>query len=151
MIWTLAREVDNGIGIRGQLLGPDGKTLFYTMEPSIRRAEHPGILPGVYRMRWTRSTRLKRETLELPDVPAIADPRYPADQHYEDWRHGIRIHPLNAPTESLGCIGLGLGRTNGMWISSSKIAVSRFEVMVLGVMRTGDHCFLRVTPSIRSV
>lgn len=146
MIITLRRELDDGVGIRGSLYDASGLFLGYTMEPSVRRAEHPGILPGLYALAWTPSPRLKRSTLELIAVPAVLKPRKPCWKFPGDWRQGIRIHPLNQPHESLGCIGIGLGRDKGNFIASSRKAVAAVENRIREYMASGIPVWLQVGP-----
>lgn len=148
MILLLQRERDDGTGTRGTLTNAtDGKFLGYTMEPSLRTPEHPAILPGTYTLAWTPSNRLKKETLEVCMVPAKEGARKPVWKFPKDWRGGIRIHSLNYPEESLGCIGVGLSRTVGNFIGSSRIAVGNLEKYVREVMARGEPCYLRVVPA----
>lgn len=65
------------------------------------------IPAGTYRVVLSQSPRLGRVTPELLDVPMFK---------------GIRIHALNKPSESLGCIGPGLTRGPGMRVNSSRKA-----------------------------
>ena len=151
-IITLKREKDDGVGIRGQIYDVDGKQLVFCLEPSINRKSYPGVLPGTYQLAYTKSTRLSQATntdywtLELMNVPAVVNPsdisRYP-----QDWRGGIRIHSFNTPDQSLGCIGPGLGRGLGNFVSSSKLAVVRIEAYVRGLMTLGIPVFICIIPT----
>lgn len=58
---------------------------------------------GKFRMVLSLSPRLKIVTPELLDVPGFS---------------GIRVHVLNRPEETLGCIGVGQGRADGRLVRS---------------------------------
>lgn len=59
------------------------------MEPGTRELSHPAIPEGIYDVRLTWSPKFKRVLPLILDVPG---------------RDGIRIHPGNDPSETLGCL-----------------------------------------------
>jgi hypothetical protein len=101
----------------------DDRPRWWTIEDAVRPpgVKHKGqtaIQAGTYTCRLSMSPRLKRVTPELLDVPMFA---------------GIRIHALNTPEESLGCIGPGLGRMKG------KLAVTqsrKAEAEIIALLRS---------------
>jgi len=142
---TLKREGDNGTGNWGQLLAPDGSFLAYTLEPSAKHPTRPCIFPGSYQLAWTDSPRFKRKMIEVCLVPRVPNAHKPMWKYPNEWRQGIRVHSLNAPSESDGCIGVGKTRLiEKNFIGMSKVALKAFEEYVLGLMKTGEPVWLNV-------
>lgn len=81
------------------------------------------IPPGVYRVTWEESPRLKRNTLRLHGVPD---------------RDGILIHSANWTSELRGCIAFGIrDATNPEHLMESRRAVQRVEIKVLAAIKRG--------------
>lgn len=73
----------------------DGKRECFTLEDTCRnrKVDHvTAIPPGTYQIQLTHSKRFNRIMPELLKVPGYT---------------GIRIHPLNTPDQTDGCIGVG--------------------------------------------
>ncbi len=127
----------------GSVTGPGLGSPLYSLEDVVREVagmpveswKVPGktaIPSGRYRLRWTMSSRFKREMLLLEDVPGFA---------------GIRIHPLNRASESEGCIGLGKAWTISDGAESllkSREAVKQFESLVVPKINAGEAVYLEV-------
>lgn len=127
--FTLKRDCDDGKGISGTLHDESGRLLMFTLEPSLKVPEHPGIPVGTYPLAFTLSNRLKKKTLEVGNVKG---------------RAGIRIHSLNYPYQSLGCIGVGTRRGNGMVILNSRPAVNALEDIICPRLELGHKVFLKI-------
>lgn len=138
---TLQRDGDNGVSAFGRIF-IEGERQCFTVEPSLGRKEHPGILPGRYRLIWADSARLGRKTMRLVDVPAVIPKKGPVTA----FRDGILIHAGNKATDSLGCIIVGTVRKNPDWVSNSKIALSALENKLLGRMsgRLAEECWITI-------
>ena len=100
----------------------DGKFECFTLE----RAS--ALVPiGRYRVTITESERFGR-VLPLVDVPG---------------RSGIRIHPLNWPQESEGCIGVGQdhGVTN---LRDSRLAMQALQPKIAVALARGEDVWLTI-------
>lgn len=73
---------------------------------------------GLYHVSWTLSRRLRRHTWELIDVPG---------------RTGIRIHVMNYPHDTTGCIGFGYTLWGKDKIGQSAKAIRHFNTMMHGI------------------
>lgn len=96
------------------LLTIDGVFHSYTLEPPLSGVPHPAIPLGTYNVEITFSPHFNRLMPLVDDVPGRTD---------------IRIHPLNEPAETEGC--LGVGETLGAdQILQSDVA---FEPLLAGI------------------
>lgn len=86
------------------------------------------IPQGRYQVILTHSPKFKRELPLLLGVPGF---------------FGIRIHPLNVPKETDGCIGLGLTRGEGT-IGRSGAACELVQKMIRAARDAGDLVWLLV-------
>ena len=86
------------------------------------------IPDGRYRLIWTKSPRLKRETLRVVGVPG---------------RSGILIHPANHVEELLGCIAVGKRLAPNVLIESAN-AVHALESLVVPAIQRGEECWIEV-------
>jgi hypothetical protein len=106
----------------------DGERLCYCLElPDRENRRNVSRIPaGQYVCKRVRSARFG-ETFEITNVPG---------------RSGILFHVGNFPTDTHGCILLGMGKPEGKnFISESSLAVSLFNEKLAGV----DSFFLEIT------
>ena len=79
---------------------------------------------GTYTVAWTPSTRLKKCTLQLLNVPGFG---------------GIRVHGGNIPTDTEGCLLPGLrAAKDGIGVLDSRKAVRQIEDLVQPLLDAGE-------------
>lgn len=105
---ALYRESSFGLALPGRLV-VDGLECCFTLE----RVGY-AIPAGTYRLLLTVSARAQRHELWTPDQDKFILPLVDGVKG----RSGIRFHALNEPTESEGCIGVGLDRVPGRILQS---------------------------------
>jgi len=93
---------------------------------------------GSYRIEMTYSPKLAKRAWcakekgyspQIMNVPGFA---------------GIRIHPLNRPEESLGCIGVGDNKAKGMILNSTARYRELLEKHLLPAFARGDTVTLQI-------
>lgn len=89
------------------------------------------IPPGTYRVTITPSERFGRLLPLINDVPG---------------RSGIRIHPLNLPQQSEGCIGVGQEATVTS-IEYSRLAMTSLQPKIAGALARHEDVWLRIQPA----
>lgn len=94
MIIQVIRDIFDSASTEGQLR-VDGTEIGFTLEPSKTAVEHPAIPAGTFEVILTYSPHFQRMMPLLLNVPGRSD---------------IRIHPLNVPPQTEGCIGVALRR-----------------------------------------
>lgn len=111
-------------------------------EPSTRPAGDPAkwvatwkvksataIPAGRYRVDWTWSTRFKRNTLQLLDVPGFG---------------GIRIHSGNTEEDTEGCLLPGMTKAAGE-VRQSRDAVKMIEGFLLSGGKMREETWITIT------
>jgi len=86
------------------------------------------IPSGLYRLAWTISPRLGRKTLRLLDVPGF---------------DGVLIHAGNTPQDSLGCLLVGMSKSDG-GVSQSRAALATLEAAIVPIIERGDHVYIDI-------
>lgn len=107
----------------------DGKFECFTLENS-----HVLIPLGTYRVTITESEKFGR-MLPLLDVPG---------------RSGIRIHPLNYPQESEGCIGVG--QDHGVTsVRDSRLAMQALQPKIAAALALGQEVWITIDNEERTL
>lgn len=119
------REWPIGQAVPGVLVMPDGWDCF-TLERQL-----VAITPGRYRVLLTPSARAERRELWSPDEKNHVLPLIDGVKG----RSGLRIHALNEPAESDGCLGVGLDRGMGR-IFQSRAALRDLMKKLFAVPKT---------------
>jgi len=111
----------------------DGVFECYTLEDGIRTNKVYGetaIPAGAYKVTVDYSSRFGRELPHVLDVPKF---------------EGIRIHPGNAPADTLGCILVGRYWQPGEEkITASKLAFASLMAKMADAVKRGERILLRV-------
>ena len=138
----LVRMVSTDKGTHGLLTVPGHLSPFHVCEDPVREPARPEDLKdveawvstwkikgctaipyGFYAIGWTMSTRFKRHTLQLLDVPGFG---------------GIRIHSGNTAADTEGCLLPGLrGARDGIGVLDSRAAVGTIEDLLVPAIKAG--------------
>lgn len=119
----------------------DGVHECYTVEDKDRYLEEgvnekvygeTAIPRGTYKVDITYSSRFKRKTIEIKDVPYFT---------------GIRIHSGNSSKDSEGCpiVGSVNERDDDDWVGGSKIAEKALLAKVQAALDNGEDVTIEVT------
>lgn len=87
----------------------DGTFFCHTLEPSLTRKDHPAIPAGTYKVQMYPSAKFKGMRPILLNVPR---------------RSGILIHEGNYPSNTQGCILVGINSEKGM-VLQSKVTLDK--------------------------
>jgi hypothetical protein len=119
------------------LLYVDGKFFGFTLEDERREVKVKGetrIPAGTYELGVRYSPKLKREAIQIKDVPNF------------EW---VMFHAGNTEADTEGCVLVGYGAerreklaSNG--ITSSKLAILDLENLVISKIKAGIVCMLEV-------
>ena len=130
--YTISRVYINGSYFGCNALEDTDRGLLQTMQLSeLQRRKVKGktaIPRGYYDVRITYSPKYKRMMPLVVDVPAFS---------------GIRMHPLNKPEDSEGCIGYGKNDKVG-WISNSKYWTDKICRLIETALNKGEKVTLIV-------
>ena len=99
-------------------LDKDGK--FDNGEKKIKRKT--AIPYGIYEIKWTYSSRFKKYTPQLMNVPSF---------------EGIRIHSGNSSTDTEGCLLLGENKKVGM-VLNSRATINKFYPIIKEACSKGN-------------
>lgn len=130
--YTISRVYINGSYFGCNALEDTDRGLLQTMQiTELQRRKIKGktaIPRGYYDVRITYSPKYKRMMPLVVDVPAFS---------------GIRMHPLNKPEDSEGCIGYGKNDKVG-WISNSKYWTDKICRLIETALNKGEKVTLIV-------
>lgn len=130
--YTISRVYINGSYFGCNSLEDTDRGLLQTMQISeLQRRKVKGktaIPRGYYDVRITYSPKYKRMMPLVVDVPAFS---------------GIRLHSLNKPEDSEGCIGFGKNDKVG-WISDSKYWTDKICRLIETTLNKGEKVTLIV-------
>lgn len=130
--YTISRVYINGRYFGCNALEDTDRGLLQTMQiTELQRRKIKGktaIPRGYYDVRITYSPKYKRMMPLVVDVPAFS---------------GIRMHPLNKPEDSEGCIGYGKNDKVG-WISNSKYWTDKICRLIETALNKGEKVTLIV-------
>lgn len=139
MYIQLVRESFTDKATEGKIF-VNGEFECYTLEDMDRKLELPNtkkvygetaIPRGSYRLIITMSTRFKRETIEVLNVPGFT---------------GIRIHSGNKSEDTEGCVLVGSSndKTDDNWIGNSKVAYDKLHQKVKEALVAGELVTLEI-------
>lgn len=130
--YTISRVYINGRYFGCNALEDTDRGLLQTMQiTELQRKKIKGktaIPRGYYDVRITYSPKYKRNMPLVVDVPAFS---------------GIRLHSLNKPEDSEGCIGFGKNDKVG-WISDSKYWTDKICRLIETALSKGEKVTLIV-------
>ena len=130
--YTISRVYINGRYVGCNALEDTDRGLLQTMQiTELQRKKIKGktaIPRGYYDVRITYSPKYKRMMPLVVDVPAFS---------------GIRLHSLNKPEDSEGCIGFGKNDKVG-WISDSKYWTDKICRLIETALNKGEKVTLIV-------
>lgn len=130
--YTISRVYINGRYFGCNALEDTDRGLLQTMQiTELQRRKIKGktaIPRGYYDVRITYSPKYKRMMPLVVDVPAFS---------------GIRLHSLNKPEDSEGCIGFGKNDKVG-WISDSKYWTDKICRLIETALNKGEKVTLIV-------
>lgn len=149
LVYTLKRDPTRAERCFGTLTGPNIIIPIYTVEDKVREISKTrptdvskldewvmswkikgktAIPTGRYRLCWTPSTRFKRHTLQLMDVPGFG---------------GIRWHGGNTEEDTEGCLLPGLLKTEFRLYDSQK-ALTHVEAAMRTSLSTNPNTFIKI-------
>ena len=130
--YTISKVYINGRYFGCNALEDTDRGLLQTMQiTELQRKKIKGktaIPRGYYDVRITYSQKYKRDMPLVVDVPAFS---------------GIRLHSLNKPEDSEGCIGFGKNDKVG-WISDSKYWTDKICRLIETALNKGEKVTLIV-------
>jgi hypothetical protein len=130
--YTISKVYINGRYFGCNALEDTDRGLLQTMQiTELQRKKIKGktaIPRGYYDVRITYSPKYKRNMPLVVDVPAFS---------------GIRLHSLNKPEDSEGCIGFGKNDKVG-WISDSKYWTDKICRLIESALNKGEKVTLIV-------
>jgi hypothetical protein len=130
--YTISKVYINGRYFGCNALEDTDRGLLQTMQiTELQRKKIKGktaIPRGYYDVRITYSPKYKRNMPLVVDVPAFS---------------GIRLHSLNKPEDSEGCIGFGKNDKVG-WISDSKYWTDKICRLIEAALNKGEKVTLIV-------
>ena len=130
--YTISKVYINGRYFGCNALEDTDRGLLQTMQiTELQRKKIKGktaIPRGYYDVRITYSPKYKRNMPLVVDVPAFS---------------GIRLHSLNKPEDSEGCIGFGKNDKVG-WISDSKYWTDKICRLIETALKKGEKVTLIV-------
>lgn len=110
-------------------LNNDKTPICNSLEPSLSAPRHPAIPLGIYPIEFRYSAKFNRY---MPYLSGVRN------------RYGIMIHPGNKPSDTLGCILLGLNTEKGKITSSRKVFEPIRSSLLTAIECDKSICFLTI-------